>query len=60
LVSSSLTPGKNKSVINVIFDTHRKVDFSDLPSGTPLWVRIIGINNVGMGEVSQPLGFKVL
>ncbi len=58
--NSQMDMSKNPSVIIALVDTHRKVDFVELPSGGNLWVRIIGVNNKGLGEMSQPLGFKVL
>ena len=51
---------KNPNMVMAMVDTHRKVDFQELPGGTPLWLRIVGVNSVGLGEMSQPLGFKVL
>jgi len=58
--NNQMDMGKNPSVVIAMVDTHRKVDFQELPGGTPLWLRIIGVNSVGLGEVSQPVGFKVL
>ena len=58
--NSQLNTAENKDLVNAIVDTHRKVDFVALPGGTNLWVRVIGVNSVGMGIACSPVSFKVM
>lgn len=51
---------KNPAVISFITDTHRKVDFTNLPGGQPLYLTVIAMNAVGMGDYAAPVTFRTL
>jgi hypothetical protein len=51
---------KNPAVISFITDTHRKIDFTNLPSGQSLCLTIIGINAAGIGAPTAPVTFRTL
>ena len=57
---SQINLAANPQIVEAIVDTHRKVDFKDLPSGINYWVYVMGVNKVGYGVLSSPVGFKVL
>ena len=51
---------KNPAVISFITDTHRKVDFTGLPSGQSLFLTIIALNTAGIGPANAPISFRTL
>ena len=50
----------NANVISILNETHRKVDFSNLPSGQNLYLTIIAFNSAGAGAANAPVVFKTL
>jgi ethanolamine utilization microcompartment shell protein EutS len=50
----------NPTVVAMIADTHRKVDFYNLPAGQTFYLSIVAFNTAGMGAVTQPVSIKVL
>lgn len=51
---------KNPAVISFITDTHRKIDFTGLPSGQSLFLTIIALNTAGVGAPNAPVSFRTL
>jgi len=50
----------NPTVVSFISDTHRKVDFNNLPSGANLFLSIAAQNNAGTSVPSAPIAIKTL
>jgi hypothetical protein len=60
LVDNQFTLASNPGVIAFINDSHRKIDFYNLPSRTDLYVTVIAQNAHGSSLPSAPLALKTL
>lgn len=59
-VNNQFLLSANPTVIAMIADTHRKVDFYNLPASQTFYLSIVAFNTAGMGAVTQPVLIKVL
>ena len=50
----------NPTVVAILTDTHRKVNFYNLPTGQVFYLSVVSFNSTGIAVPSQPVLIKVL
>jgi hypothetical protein len=60
MVNNELSIAGNPTLLAFITDTHRKVNFNNLPSRATVYVSVAAFNSAGFGEVSAPVAVDTL
>jgi hypothetical protein len=59
LTNNQLLFANNPTVLAIISDSHRKINFYNLPSRTDVYLTIIAFNSVGASASTTPLSLRV-